>query len=73
MPASRETRMLALVVVAAAAVAAVSARPYAGAWNDGSRLATVEALVDHGTFAIDRSIFVAVMSPWGPITWASPV
>jgi hypothetical protein len=48
------------VVAAAVLVAAVTARPYAGAWNDGSRLATVEALVDHHTLAIDDSIFVRV-------------
>ena len=60
MPASRETRTLLLVILAAAAVAVVSARPYAGAWNDGSRLATVECLVDHGTLAIDDSLFVRV-------------
>ena len=37
-----------------------AARPYAGSWNDGSRLATVESLVDRHTWAIDDSIFVAV-------------
>ena len=60
MPISRESRALVVVVVTAAVVAFASARPYAGAWNDGSRLATVEALVDFGTLAIDDSIFVAV-------------
>jgi hypothetical protein len=49
-----------LVVAAAAAVALVSARDHAGSWHDGSRLATVEALVDSHTFAIDDSIFVRV-------------
>lgn len=48
------------VILAAGVIAVVSARPYAGAWNDGSRLATVECLVDHHTLAIDRSIFVCV-------------
>jgi hypothetical protein len=57
---SRESRALALVAAAALAVAIAAARPWAGAWNDGSRLATVESLVDHGTLAIDDSIFVAV-------------
>ena len=51
-----------LVLIAAATVAIVSARSYAGGWNDGSRLATVESLVDHRTLAIDRSIFVQVPS-----------
>src|SRR5207244_7533603 len=31
-----------------------------GGWNDGSRLATVECLVDYHTLAIERSIFVQV-------------
>jgi hypothetical protein len=50
-----------LVVIAAALVIAIiSARSYAGSWNDGSRLATVESLVDRHTFVIDDSIFVRV-------------
>jgi hypothetical protein len=48
------------IVAGAILLAAVTARPFAGAWNDGSRLATVEALVDHHTLAIDDSIFVRV-------------
>jgi hypothetical protein len=44
----------------ASAIALVSARPYAGSWNDGSRLATVESLGDRGTLCIDQSIFVEV-------------
>jgi hypothetical protein len=47
-----------LVFAASLAIALTQARPYAGCWNDGSRLATVECLVDHHTLAIDRSIFV---------------
>jgi len=53
-----EWRRPALVAVAAVAIAAASARPYAGGWNDGAWLAAVEALVDHGTLAIDTSIYV---------------
>ncbi|MFQ5972532.1 MAG: hypothetical protein ACE5Q3_09375 [Alphaproteobacteria bacterium] len=54
-------RVAALVVLALAAlIAIVSARDYAGGWNDGSRLATVESLVDRHTLAIDDSIFVRV-------------
>jgi hypothetical protein len=56
----------AAVLVVAAAVAIVSARPYAGGWNDGSRLATVEALVDQHTLAIDHSIFVDVPASASP-------
>src|SRR5437762_1587196 len=43
-----------------AALAAVSARPYAGSWSDGSRLAAIESIVDHHTLAFDDSIFVNV-------------
>lgn len=46
------------VIFLATVVAVISARPYAGSWNDGSRLATVECLVDYETWAIDESIFV---------------
>lgn len=46
------------VVAAATFVAFLSAQPYTGSWNDGSRLATVEVLVDYGTLAIDDSVFV---------------
>lgn len=38
-------------------LAVVSAVPYAGGWNDGSRLATVESLVERNTLVIDDSIF----------------
>jgi hypothetical protein len=48
----------ALVLAITSAIAFASARNFAGSWNDGSRLATVESLVDYGTFAIDRSIFI---------------
>lgn len=48
--------------LACAALAIGSALPYAGSWNDGSRLASIEAIVDHHTLAIDDSIFVNVPS-----------
>jgi len=54
------------VLLVATAVAVFSARPYAGSWNDGSRLAAVEALVDQHTLAIDQSIFVAPPRPFDP-------
>jgi hypothetical protein len=56
----------ALVIVAAGCIAVVSARPYTGGWNDGSRLATVESLVDYHTWAIDDSIFVRVPPDLNP-------
>ena len=48
------------VVVAAVVLAVVGARPFAGGWNDGSRLAAVESLAERGTFVIDDSVFVRV-------------
>lgn len=48
-------------------IAIFSALPYAGAWNDGSRLAGVESLAERRTLAIDDSIFVNV-----PTTSPSP-
>jgi hypothetical protein len=57
-PSSRVAAYLVLVI--ASAVAIISARGYAGSWNDGSRLAAVESLVDRHTFVIDDSIFVQV-------------
>lgn len=47
-----------ILLISCAVVAAVSARPYAGSWNDASRLATAESLVDRSTLQIDSSIFV---------------
>ena len=60
-PVRRDHPIEAIGVLALAGLIALfSARDYAGGWNDGSRLATVECLVDHHTFAIDSSIFVQV-------------
>jgi hypothetical protein len=52
-----------MVFVAALALAAAVARPFAGGWNDGSRLATVESLVDQHSLAIDQSVFVTPPPP----------
>lgn len=57
------------MTLVALAIAVAGARQYAGSWNDGSHLAAAESLVDRGTFAIDRSIFVEVpdgRSPYDP-------
>jgi hypothetical protein len=48
----------AVVAAAALGLAAAAARPYAGGWNDGSRLAAAESLLDRGTLGIDDSVFV---------------
>src|SRR5215470_7821979 len=50
-------RVTALVAALALLLAAAGARPWAGGWNDGSRLAAVESLLERGTFAIDDSVF----------------
>jgi hypothetical protein len=52
-----------LILASALVLALVAAADHAGSWNDGSRLATVESLVDHHTWAIDDSVFVAVPPP----------
>lgn len=56
---------LLVVLIASTIVVALSVHRYAGAWNDGSRLATLECLVEDGTPCIDHSIFVDV-PPAGP-------
>jgi len=48
-----------LVLLLATLVAVGSAHDYAGGWNDGSRLAAVESLVERHTWAIDDSPFLA--------------
>jgi hypothetical protein len=51
------SRLALLVCFVAAGVALVSAFPIPRSWNDASRLATVESLVDYRTLAIDQSQF----------------
>jgi hypothetical protein len=50
----------------------VSARPYAGSWNDGSRLAAIESLADHHSPIIDESIFVKVPTGLKPYSIDQP-
>jgi hypothetical protein len=47
-----------ILLISCALVAVLSARPFAGSWNDASRLATAESLVDRGTLQVDHSIFI---------------
>ena len=49
-----------LLGLAGCVVASASALPYAGSWNDGSRLAAVESIADRHTMAIEDSIFCRV-------------
>jgi hypothetical protein len=77
-PPECESRAWGWAVLATAAVIALcSAHDYAGGWNDGSRLAAAEALVDYHTWSIDRSVFVqpeavtpAAPSPYTPGDYA---
>src|SRR5439155_617193 len=43
-------------------VAAAGARPFAAGYNDGSRLATAESLIERGTLAIDDSPFLGTQA-----------
>lgn len=63
-----------ILLLFCAVVAVLSARPYAGSWNDASRLATAESIVDHGTLQIDRSIFIIPPKPDGlrPLPYPAP-
>jgi hypothetical protein len=63
---ARDRLIPCLIGVVCSAIALVAARPYAGGWNDGSRLATVETLIDQHTWIIDQSTFVQVPSPVEP-------
>jgi hypothetical protein len=52
-------RIMTLVIaIVAIIVTVLSATDHASSWNDGSRLATIECLVDHRAWAIDESVFV---------------
>ncbi len=53
-----ETAWEGLVLAVALAGAALVTRDHAGSWNDGSRFAAAESLVERGTWAIDDSVFV---------------
>ena len=44
--------------IISATLACLTAKPYAGSWNDGSRLATAQSLVAQGSFIIDDSIYL---------------
>ena len=47
-----------VLALLAFALAAAGARNQPGGFNDGSRVATAESLIERGTFAIDDSVFV---------------
>jgi hypothetical protein len=64
-PSRRIDWPLAAVLLGAAALGAC-ARPYAASDNDSSRLATVEAIVDYHTLAIDQTVYVPPGSAEAP-------
>ena len=41
----------------------VLGHPFAGSWNDGSRLASVESVAERETFILDDSLFVFPNGP----------
>jgi hypothetical protein len=69
-PSSSTAR--AIVFAASLAIAIFSPNRFAGSWNDGSRLATVECLIDYHTLAIDRSIYVQVPADKTPYSAEDP-
>jgi hypothetical protein len=56
-------RTSSILLLFSAALAIALARPYAGSWNDSSRLATAECLSDYHTLAIDDSVFTQGFHP----------
>jgi hypothetical protein len=54
-----DRRLTAAVFVAAFAVCALLTKAHVTSWNDGSRIATVDALTANKTFAIDGSPYAA--------------
>lgn len=66
-PGSERTPAWAVaLVLGTALVLAIAGTCDSAFWNDGSRLAMVECLVDRHTFVIDRSIFIAPDSVAAP-------
>jgi len=55
---------LVVVFVAAFLVCALLTKTHVVSWNDGSRFATVESLVDRHTVAIDDSPFLPIIGDW---------
>jgi len=73
-PGHREPRWLGWVVLTLAAiVGCLGAKPTAGGWQDASRLAMIEGLVDHYTWAIDDSIFVKPTPGHDPYPSQDPI
>ena len=54
---------IAVVFLGAFLVGGFLSRPFAGSWNDGSRLASVESLGERNTWTLDESMFVFPNGP----------
>lgn len=54
------------IFLGALLISFLGAQKYAGSWNDGSRMAAVESLVDYHTFSIDQSMYVHIPSDFTP-------
>lgn len=69
----RSCTRLAWCILIGASLAIILAQSEAGSWNDGSRLAVVDSLVDRGTLAIDDSVFVRpdTVQPGAPSPYAA--
>ncbi len=61
-----ERAWLGIVIAASGLIAFASAFPYASGWNDGSRLASAESLVDRHTWIIDGSMFLEPLADGSP-------
>ena len=51
-------RSTTVIVIVLLLLAAITTSPWVRSWNDASRMATVQSLVEHQTFKIDQSVFV---------------
>lgn len=54
---------LSLMFLGTFVVGGLLSHPFAGSWNDGSRLASVESLAERGTWTLDESMFVFPNGP----------
>lgn len=60
-PSARERVVVAAVFIGLAIVGALTIVPRVSGWNDGSRMAMIESLVDWHSLSIDHSSFVDVV------------
>jgi hypothetical protein len=56
-------KSIAIVFLGTFFVGGILSHPYAGSWNDGSRLASVESVAERNTWVMDDSMFVFPNGP----------